>query len=300
MKKEFSGSITNHLYLICSVLLFTIDAHGQSLSFEEQLLNTTVQILHIKGDSTFTGTGFVYSVGEGDKSVELLVTNKHVVDRADTTIIRVNTVDSRGNYYGNVEEVYFTGFKDLWSYHPSSNVDLCAMPWSIIKNVISSRQKELFYRSIPSSLVPPDSIWNSLTILEDITMIGYPKGLVDSYNNTAIARVGVTATQPKLDFENQPYFLIDIAAYGGSSGSPVLLRQLETYYRRTDNIISSELRYNYQLLGVLFAGPMVEKYVNGTVRSILVDSNDKQTFPINIGIVVKASELSYFESVFVE
>lgn len=74
-----------------------------------------------------------------------------------------------------------------------------------------------------SDIPSKEEIVNTISRIEDITVVGYPDGIWDSYNNMPIVRKGITATSLQLDFNNEPKFLIDAAIYGGSSGSPVYI-----------------------------------------------------------------------------
>ena len=56
-------------------------------------------------------------------------------------------------------------------------------------------------------------------------MIGYPIGLIDEYNNKPIVRKGITATTYNIDYNGKKEFLIDIACFPGSSGSPIFIRR---------------------------------------------------------------------------
>ena len=62
-----------------------------------------------------------------------------------------------------------------------------------------------------------------IPVTSQVTMVGYPSGLWDSKNNYPIVRQGNIATPPNVDFNGKEEFLIDIALYPGSSGSPVFL-----------------------------------------------------------------------------
>lgn len=48
---------------------------------------------------------------------------------------------------------------------------------------------------------------NKLDAMEDVIMVGYPVGLWDSVNNRPIFRRGITATDPKVDFEGKKNFM---------------------------------------------------------------------------------------------
>lgn len=53
-----------------------------------------------------------------------------------------------------------------------------------------------------------------------ITLIGYPYGYYDKKNCLPIWKTGNVASEPNLDFEGKPLFLIDVSAFPGMSGSP--------------------------------------------------------------------------------
>ncbi|WDL97888.1 hypothetical protein [Alicyclobacillus sp. ALC3] len=71
-------------------------------------------------------------------------------------------------------------------------------------------------------------------------------------NNFPIFRHGSTATQPGVDYNGEPKFLIDMACFPGSNGSPVLLYNPGGYATREGFTFKSRL----YLIGVLYAGPM--------------------------------------------
>ena len=80
-----------------------------------------------------------------------------------------------------------------------------------------------------------------------VFMVGYPIGLWDNVHNRPLIRRGITATDPRLDFEGRPEFVVDMASFPGSSGSPVI---------RPNAPGSSLLASGGHLMGVLYAGPM--------------------------------------------
>jgi len=53
-----------------------------------------------------------------------------------------------------------------------------------------------------------------------ITLIGYPYGYYDTKNWLPIWKTGSVASEPDVDFEGKPLFLVDISAFPGMSGSP--------------------------------------------------------------------------------
>jgi hypothetical protein len=70
--------------------------------------------------------------------------------------------------------------------------------------------------------IPTNEQWNSFSAADSLLMVGYPIGLADNVNNMPVFRRGIAATQPWLDYEGKKEFLVDMACFPGSSGSPVL------------------------------------------------------------------------------
>jgi hypothetical protein len=158
-----------------------------------------------------------------------------------------------------------------------------------------AQSKKLFYVSLDPSLIPTDDELANLTAIEDVVMVGYPVGIWDSANNMPVIRRGITATHPAKDYEGLTQFMIDVACFPGSSGSPVLLFNLSSYPMRNGGItIGSRVK----LLGILYAGPQYD--AQGEIRVVNVPTGQKlvasASVPINLGIVVKAKRLRDFDS----
>ncbi|HGH6417174.1 TPA: hypothetical protein ACJL3H_000522 [Neisseria meningitidis] len=127
-------------------------------------------------------------------------------------------------------------------------------------------------------------------------MIGYPNGLWDSKNNLPIFRTGITATHPAIDFEGKKEFMIDVACFPGSSGSPVF-KYIPAGLRKIENdgfaITADE---TFKLMGILYAGPQQtisgEIYITTVNKPISVSS-----IPINLGFVIKAEKLLDFKPI---
>ena len=126
-------------------------------------------------------------------------------------------------------------------------------------------------------------------------MVGYPNGLWDSLNNQPLLRAGVTATDIKKDYQGNAEFLVDIACFRGSSGSPIIRLQGPPH----QGAVKGSAHLNQKLLGIVFAGPVVT--LTGEVTVVNVPTQQKvvantQAF-INLAVVIKSSRLLDFESV---
>jgi hypothetical protein len=82
-----------------------------------------------------------------------------------------------------------------------------------------------------------------------VSIIGFPVGLT-SAGFFPIWKTGHIASEPNLDHQNEPLFLIDATTRGGMSGSPVVLRMSGGYKTREGNTIMSSSGYRTRFLGI--------------------------------------------------
>ena len=131
-------------------------------------------------------------------------------------------------------------------------------------------------------------------------MVGYPNGIWDSKNNLPILRRGITATAVYNDYNGKKEFMIDMACFPGSSGSPVFLYN-PTFYNSKDGT-AINLGSRIYLLGILYAGP---QYMT-TGELEIIDIPTTRTIrpiagiPINLGLTIKAEKLLDFEAIIEE
>lgn len=262
----------------------------------EQLAFATVRIECDTPEGPSAGTGFYYIVAEKDGvNVPVIITNRHVVEKATTGRFHVHLKDSDSSFLPlNHRRFDVPDFASCWIGHPDPQVDLCMMP--IASFIDSSRLegKELFFTTLAPQLIPSQSDWESLTAIEEVVMVGYPNGIWDTVNNMPIFRRGITATHPNIDYDGKREFLIDAACFPGSSGSPVMLFNVGTYSRRDGNpIIGTRIK----LLGVLYAGP--QHTAKGEIVMMNVPTAPRPVaispIPNNLGVVIKADRLREFE-----
>jgi len=129
-------------------------------------------------------------------------------------------------------------------------------------------------------------------------MIGYPNGIWDSVNNQPIFRKGITATHPNLDYNGNAEFMIDIACFPGSSGSPVMIYNPSEYTDRQGNTFMGTTRLI--LMGILYAGP--QHTITGDIEIVNIPQLQQPTaisqIPNNLGIVIKSEKILELEDLF--
>lgn len=172
---------------------------------------------------------------------------------------------------------------DLFYNHPDPNIDLCAMPIEPTCDFARKQGYHIYYRSFMPNMVPTQASVEALSAVEEIIMIGYPTGLWDQKHNLPIFRRGITASHPAIDFNGLPDFVIDMACFPGSSGSPVI------FYRPP----TSQRDAVFGLLGILHSGPTYR--VKGSIEVIDIPTVatpiSVTKMMIHLGYVVKAHQL---------
>lgn len=269
------------------------------LTAAEQLMHTTVRLeCTLKDGRGSTGTGFFFSYPiDAEHNIPVIVSNKHVIENAKTGTFVLTARDENGEpILGAYETIRLDDFEAKWLKHPDPAVDLAIFPMAPLLNAAKAAGKEVFFISLEEDLIPSAEMLASLGGIEDITMIGYPNGIWDVRNNMPIVRKGITATNPKNDYNGLPIFVIDCACFPGSSGSPVLIFNQGGY---TDAKGNTHLGANRVILmGVLFAGP--QHVAQGEVQTIDVPlqqmSISMSRIPNNLGFVVKAGKLLDFKA----
>jgi hypothetical protein len=157
----------------------------------------------------------------------------------------------------------------------------------------------LFYRTFGNQLIPTDEIKETLDVVEDIMMIGYPNGLWDAVNNMPIIRKGITATDPKLNYNGKKEFLIDAACFPGSSGSPIIICNKGYSDKQGKMYAGVKLLF----LGILYAGPQLT--VKGDIRIVTIPALQQKALsvshiPNNLGYVIKSEKIFDFISILKE
>lgn len=245
-----------------------------------------------------TGTAFFFHFLDGGHfSTPALVTNWHVVDGARTGVLSLTERAADGSpRIGIIHQLTLDDFESLWIPHPDPSVDLCVLPIGGLLNEWEARGVRLVNMGFAAKHIPDIERLEMMAALEPVVMVGYPVGIWDDQNNMPVFRKGVAATHPYLDYRRKKEFIVDMACFPGSSGSPVVFVRSGLYSDKMGrNIVGSEVK----LLGVLYAGPQYT--VQGTIEVVPVPTALQPVpvsrIPTNLGFVIKAERLLRFEPI---
>lgn len=270
---------------------------NDKMSLSEMITYSTVMIKCDYSDgSSGSGTGFIINLcqnKEENTCIPVIVTNNHVVANSVKTVFEFCKADSDGNPI-DTEPFRFTYVGNSWIHHPDEAVDLCCLLLAEALNKIADTDNRVFYIPLETNLIPNDDVLKKLSAMENVVMVGYPIGLSDQYNHKPIIRRGITATHLKNNYQGNRHFLVDMACFPGSSGSPIFILNEGTYRIQNDVYVGSRIL----LVGVLFGGPQFS--AQGVIQFANLPNSPRPVvqIPTNLGIAIKASELLQFESIF--
>jgi hypothetical protein len=265
-----------------------------SLGLMEQLTHSTVRIeTDLHGGGVSTGTGFYMNfLQKEDTYIPVIVTNKHVIAKANTGRFHVTLATDEGlPDTGKHQQFQFANFEQQCIKHPDPNVDLAAFLIGPLLNQVQQSGGMLFYMPLQTELIPKDEERESSSSMEDIVMIGYPNGIWDAKNNLPVIRKGITATHANVSWNGKPEFLTDIASFPGSSGSPVFLANIGGYMDNKGNTFMGSHRI--RLLGVHYAG--AQHTASGEIQIVTAPTSNVPVpitqIPNNIGVAINSKEI---------
>jgi len=258
---------------------------------KKNILSTTTIKIDASGSR---GTGFLFGfMIDKENLAPILVTNKHVLEGAETVKLRIST-SAQGDYEtrgGIAEYLIKSGLEQMIIEHPDPKIDLAAICIGPIFNDLMSRKLFGYGNMFLETDIITQTELNEISVADDILMVGYPIGLSDNKHNLPIVRRGIIASDPNLPFDGKEQFLIDCACFPGSSGSPIVTKEHFFLTDATGPILASKKRS--ALIGILWGGP-----VHTSQGEIIVQNVPTAAVPIplipqmvNLGYVINASKI---------
>ena len=246
----------------------------------EQLLRSSIHVSTQSPDGSIAhATAFFFKFRYGNEELTVLVSNRHVLDNSISL-----------NFFLNVSPLSYSWEECCQSYstknftyknpyiitHPDPTVDLALFLMDATLNLLKKSDLQLAHWIIDESLIPTPEEWLHLSAMEELLMVGCPRGIFDICNNLPLMRKGITASHPAYDFNRKPIFISDIACFPGSSGSPI-------FSFDTSSCIEEDS-------GALFINPLRSKLLGIQSEVFLFEKNCY----MNLAIAVKSSELLAF------
>jgi len=250
------------------------------ITIAEQILYSTYRLEVRRADGTATvGTGFIYTF---DDNLTVMITNRHVLEGCRSVYLRFHLGTERPD--AGVVGATFEGLDEPDSgmlFHPDESIDLALFPIGGGISQIRSDGNEFWYVNVTDKDVPTAAEWDQFDVIEDVEMVGCPRGIFDQFNNLPIVRRGITATPLRKSFNGRDEFMVDMACFPGSSGSPIWIRE------KNPSNQNHGMRRT-KLVGILYAGPTFDnagRIVMGQLPSVQVATM------MHLGQAVRSSAL---------
>ncbi|WP_461405080.1 S1 family peptidase [Falsiruegeria mediterranea] len=263
-----------------------------ALTDTEKLLYSTARISTFKGGNQIgSGTGFFFDFEiKKDKIVPAIITNNHVLEGCDYIEIVCHIAEG-DKPSGNTLNVRLDIHDDVVIRHPDLHTDLCAVLIGREIHMAKEQGTPIIYTGLNFNNVPADNEWQSFDAIEEVAMIGCPNGIFDEFNNLPIVRRGHTASPLYNLYQGKHEFMIDMACFPGSSGSPVFLYNQHGYLDRLTGskvIGGSRLRF----VGILYSGPVITNDGQIVLRQ---EPKVEVTAMMHLGNVIRSSQLHKIE-----
>lgn len=262
----------------------------------DHLSTTTTPVILKNGQAAVSqGTGFFFARrNEEGNALIFLVTNYHVVTgnkpgsglkpKGTSIELQFHLNISKPNLIRTVELQLFTrSANPIWiqsNSHPDADIVVIPLHATVIGDA------KLTVLSAPE--------WTSnqrvkLQPTTPVTFVGYPYGYFDRANSLPIWKTGHIASEPSVDFDGKPYFVVDISAFSGMSGSPVFAITHGSYETDDGNIAVGKAR---KFLGIYASMQMLneQKYLEEFEHSKKVGIRYQES--LELGHVWKESLVS--------
>lgn len=266
-----------------------------ALTTAEQILHTTVKLSTFQnGVATGSGTGFFYNVKvDRGRVAPMLITNKHVIEGANQLDVICHLKGAEIEPSGRFKTLKIALNSGSVVMHPDSDVDLCAISLGGHLQASQDVGEPIYYAATEPALIPTVDQWSNFDAIEEVIMVGCPRGIYDEANNLPIVRRGTTASALNKRYNGKDEFLVDMACFPGSSGSPVYIFNRDGYLDRAKNaFMMGQTRFH--LLGILFSGPLVTN--SGQIVLAHVPRIEVATM-MHLGYVIRATQLEAIDKI---
>jgi hypothetical protein len=267
---------------------------GQEPRVDPQSLMTTPVHLFKGAREVSQGTGFFYGNMRADQPGEIdtvfLVTNYHVLTGHAPKVKTAASGDrirfllhNDENDLENVRWIelplYDAHDNPIWvasETYASSDVVLVPLPASTYSRI------KLYVFTEAHTLTPI-----RIRPTSGATLLGYPYGFFDRKHWLPIWKTGHVASEPDVDFEGEPTFLVDVSAFPGMSGSPVLA-VANGIYETEEGLMRSGTAH--KLLGIFSSMPVIRRNQPDSAGFSTIPALSE--VPLQLGYVWKSSVIA--------
>ncbi|MDR0297262.1 MAG: serine protease [Streptococcaceae bacterium] len=252
----------------------------------ERLLRATVRL----ETENSVGTGFFYQYKRTEEMfAPVIVSNRHMFENHNQLKIEFWAK----NNSEKLEKILLPicNLQQSVIYHPNPEIDLAILPIAGIHNLFIESKYEPQFIYLGSEILPSKADLDDMSALEDVIVIGYPNGLYDKENLRPLIRKGITASDIKVDYENQPIFIIDCEIVPGSSGSPVFIYNPVGRFSSNSGISIGNTYLKFVGINSAVFTQNIQGEITQTPTSLISNTPSY----IGLGIILKSSLLDDFD-----
>lgn len=165
------------------------------------------------------GTGFLVGYNNGKENIVYFVTNYHIVENKKSVLVKFNQlhVESTANY---ILKLYDDNGCPIFTKHPKADIVVIR----IVPEVLKWGESNYNFFSIKDDFFKiSDMRKNDIAEGSIIYGLGYPLNMVDKIKNKPICRLGcISRISDVIENNNALEYLVDLPAFPGNSGGPVI------------------------------------------------------------------------------
>jgi len=237
------------------------------------------------------GTGYLYNIESTSGTLPLVVSNRHVLCGKSWISLDMRICGRDGlPLLDRTLPIHLDASEAIVIAHPDDNVDLAVVCLAhFVQRVEEAGRFAYWPRGQESFDLDSDTL-RHISVTEAIFMVGYPNGIYDDVHGLPIIRRGTLATPYQVDFKGKKEFVVDVAAFPGSSGSPIFAVR-----ERVDPTAGRGAWHretHLTLLGFLSSGFTIS--LDGKIGSQPIPTSDAYgagAQMLHLGICVKANRL---------
>ena len=262
--------------ILAAAMAATASPEARQGKVEDMSLMTTPVLLINGTRQVSQGTGFLYATTKPNgKDIDMvfLATNYHVVTgnepmspaRPQGDRLQFYFHASRAdpsNYFPVNIPLYTKTGEPIWIQSQQfPEADVVLVP---IVSALYDGRGELTAFSEVHTLVDM-----KMRPASEAVLLGYPYGFFDTRNFLPVWKTGHLATEPSVDFQGQPVFLVDVSAFPGMSGAPVVGVSNGVYESESGGMMTGVQK---RLLGIFSAMRMVKPRITVDASGAQIDT----------------------------
>ncbi len=193
---------------------------------------------HIEWVGTGTLVGRPYAIPAdtgGARYHVFLVTNRHVLKKLNTMVLRFNPCDSGEARDFDIPLLDAHTGAPLWRGHPDEEVDIAALGVDV-DFLLQEGIRHDFFNLDNQAMDLDEMTQRGVSEGDFIYTLGFPMGIVDTDRLYVIARMGCLARLRDTLAGHRKDYLIDSSIFPGNSGGPVLYKPEITRIEGTSSV----------------------------------------------------------------